>query len=290
MGKKIEIDRDWLYEEYFIKMRTIKDISNELKCNTRTVHAHIKRSGIPLRGNYSTNDFISRDWLYNRYVVEKMSCSDIGKIIGCSSSVIKFCLHKHGIHTRSPSDAKLPKKLIANPDDTFRNREWLMKEYVEEQKSTYEISKSVGCTYMTIYNWLKKFKIPTRGVEENGSLCGELHPQWKGGISFEPYCPKFNKEFRERVRSLFEYTCIICGKRESELKQKLCVHHVEYNKQACCDGKPVHFAALCRSCHTKTNKDRDRWEDIFHRIIDEIYGGRSYYTKEEHNTRVAGKI
>jgi hypothetical protein len=62
---------------------------------------------------------------------------------------------------------------------------------------------------------------------------------------------------------------------------KLHCHHVEYNKQACCDGEPVHFAALCNNHHGESNFDRARWEAMLHRIIDEIYGGRSYYTKEE---------
>jgi hypothetical protein len=115
-----------------------------------------------------------------------------------------------------------------------------------------------------------------------GKRCGELSPVWKGGISFEPYCPKWTKELRERVRAFFEYRCVTCGKHVNECKRNLQVHHVEYNKQACCDGKPVHFAALCNSCHMKTNFNRERWETMLHRIIDEIYNGRSYYTKEEY--------
>ncbi len=114
------------------------------------------------------------------------------------------------------------------------------------------------------------------------TLVGEKSLGWKGGISFEPYCPKFNDDLKKRVRSYFENRCTLCGIHEHNLKTKLCVHHVEYNKQACCDGLPVHFAALCRSCHAKTNKDRRRWEAMLHRVIDEIYNGRSYYTKEEY--------
>jgi len=111
---------------------------------------------------------------------------------------------------------------------------------------------------------------------------GENNPGWRGGISFEPYCQKFNNELKERVRSYFENRCILCGTHEDDLNSKLCVHHVEYNKRACCDELPVHFATLCRSCHGKTNKERGRWEAMLHRVIDEIYNGRSYYTKEEY--------
>jgi hypothetical protein len=110
----------------------------------------------------------------------------------------------------------------------------------------------------------------------------EKHHNWQGGISFEPYCPKFNDDLKRRIRSFFDYECVLCNKSTEENKQQLSCHHVEYSKLACCDGKPVYFAALCIRCHTITNYDRPRWEAMLHRIIDEIYGGRSYWTKDEY--------
>jgi hypothetical protein len=104
---------------------------------------------------------------------------------------------------------------------------------------------------------------------------------WKGGESFKPYCEKFTKEFKNRVRAFFEYRCICCGKHVNECKQNLHVHHVDYDKMICCNDKPAVFAAMCGKHHSTTNHDRDRWIPIIHRIVDEIYGGKSYYTKEE---------
>lgn len=72
--------------------------------------------------------------------------------------------------------------------------------------------------------------------------------------------------------------------------KNLCVHHVEYDKSACCHGKPIHFAAMCHRCHSKTNFDRERWEAMMHRIIDEIYDGRSYYTKDEYKIMLNRQI
>lgn len=110
----------------------------------------------------------------------------------------------------------------------------------------------------------------------------ENNPNWKGGISYEPYCPKFNKDLKIRIRAFFEYRCALCGKTTEENRGQLSCHHVTYNKEMCCDGKPVQFAAMCVRCHSKTGgKDRDKWQATLHRIIEEIYGGRSYFTKEE---------
>lgn len=125
------------------------------------------------------------------------------------------------------------------------------------------------------------------GVQSCGCLLitcrlGDKHWNWKGGISYEPYCPLFNDDLRRRIRLFFDNECVLCGKSTKENGQELSCHHVEYNKSACCDGLPVHFAALCKRCHTKTNNNRSWWETVIHRIIDEIYDGRSYYTKEEY--------
>lgn len=113
---------------------------------------------------------------------------------------------------------------------------------------------------------------------------GEHSGTWRGGLSFEPYCPKFSRSLKRRIRSFFDNQCLLCGKTTEENGKQLACHHVEYNKQACCDGKPVQFAALCLSCHGKTNHETARWESMIHRIIDEIYNGRSYYTKEEYES------
>ena len=116
---------------------------------------------------------------------------------------------------------------------------------------------------------------------------GEKNGLWKGGISFEPYCPLFNEEFKERVRAFFRYRCIRCGKPQSGniLRngriQKLHVHHVNFNKMTCCDGTPPLFASLCIKCHSWTNHHRDEAEATFIEVIEIQYGGRCYLYKEE---------
>ena len=108
---------------------------------------------------------------------------------------------------------------------------------------------------------------------------GKDSPHWNGGTSFGKYCPKFNNEFKERVRAFFGYTCLECG--EPQNGEKLTVHHVLYNKQTCCDDTVPLFAPLCRSCHSKTNFEREVWEKRYADIIMQYYGGKSFLTKEE---------
>lgn len=101
---------------------------------------------------------------------------------------------------------------------------------------------------------------------------GELHHNWRGGVSFEPYCPKFNNKFKESIRDMFGRCCFLCNISESEQmvsqkergKQecKLSVHHVSYDKTCLCEDVKCAFVPLCHSCHTKTGINRSYWEEL----------------------------
>jgi len=103
---------------------------------------------------------------------------------------------------------------------------------------------------------------------------GERAHSWKGGISFEPYCPKFNRPFKERVRVFFGHKCVECG--TSQNGTKLDVHHVNFNKMSCCDGAKPLFVTLCRSCHAKTQFNREYWKERFTGLIHAQYNGQCY--------------
>jgi hypothetical protein len=132
--------------------------------------------------------------------------------------------------------------------------------------------------------WCEKLSIARKGtmVGERNPMYGKsgnLAPGWKGGLSFEPYCIKFNGEFKERVRAFFGHKCVECGAPQNITK--LHVHHVNFNKQSCCDNSIPLFVALCQPCHMKTNHNRAFWEDWFTEILNTFYGGKSYLSKEE---------
>jgi hypothetical protein len=120
----------------------------------------------------------------------------------------------------------------------------------------------------------KYFESPEARKRASEMKRGEKSPTWKGGISFEPYCIKFTKEFRERVRAFFDYECVVCGVKQTT--RKLHVHHVNYNKDTCCDNSPRLFVTLCMSCHSKTLLRREYWELYFTELIYNKYNGKCY--------------
>jgi hypothetical protein len=88
------------------------------------------------------------------------------------------------------------------------------------------------------------------------SRTGDKNPAWCGGVSFLPYCQKFNDKFKKRVKDYYHNCCGICGS-----VGRLHIHHVDYNKMTCCDGTKPRFIALCNVCHGKTNHNRDYWRE-----------------------------
>ena len=124
--------------------------------------------------------------------------------------------------------------------------------------------------------------------EKNG-MYGDKASNWKGGISFEPYCEKFNGDFKERVRDFFGRCCYVCGKNEIDNGEKLSVHHVNYDKMVCCnDVKPL-FVPLCRSCHAKTYHNREYWEEFFTVSLEYLTNGDCFIPKEQENMSVKTK-
>lgn len=58
------------------------------------------------------------------------------------------------------------------------------------------------------------------------------------------------REIRERDR----YRCRMCGEPGKT------VHHIDYDSG---NNEQSNLVTLCRLCHPKTNRDRDRWQQYF---------------------------
>jgi len=112
---------------------------------------------------------------------------------------------------------------------------------------------------------------PAKRLDVRNKLKGHNNPNWKGGISTNPYCEIFNqKDFRDIIFIRDAYTCQNCGiTKMLSLKvysKELSLHHINYNKQEC---KLKNVITVCCSCNSKANFNRDEWEKYFTYIIEE---------------------
>lgn len=91
---------------------------------------------------------------------------------------------------------------------------------------------------------------------------GENSCHWLGGISFEPYTVDWTETLKRSIRERDHYTCRMCGKQQEE--EAFSVHHIDYNKNNC---SPENLITLCRSCHAKTNSNREYYLEYFQKLL-----------------------
>ena len=308
-------NKDWLYDQYITQGKSTYQIAQEIGCGASAVQRWLRSHEIPIRDCSSSklkpsSQLLSDEsWLRNQYITLMKSASKIGQEIGCQQETVSNYLHKYGIPMRSQSEEISGKRHpLFGKHHTQETRQKISQTnlgHPTSEEARQKLSQASSGSNNPRYgvklsqdqierqrNSLLSFydRHPEVKDQISDAHSGEKNHNWKGGISFEPYCPKFNHDLKERVRSYFDYKCVICGKTTEENGRELSVHHVEYDKMACCHGKPVQFAALCHKCHSITNFDREYWEAMLHRIIDEIYNGRSYYTQEEYQKLKKKKV
>ncbi|NQU99405.1 MAG: HNH endonuclease [Parcubacteria group bacterium] len=62
------------------------------------------------------------------------------------------------------------------------------------------------------------------------------------------------------MKCLFCENEFIARRKCLENKEKLSIHHIDYNKQ---NNNPNNLISLCRKCHVKTNFNRNYWKYYF---------------------------
>lgn len=108
-------------------------------------------------------------------------------------------------------------------------------------------------------NWITGYRCPTCASIK---MSGPGHPNWQGGLSYEPYCPIWkDKEYKADIKERDDYRCLnpLCGGNDDRLH----IHHVDYNKKNC---EPKNLITLCGSCNSKANYDRD-WHTSWYQAI-----------------------
>ena len=136
------------------------------------------------------------------------------------------------------------------------------------KKLTKEHKRKISRNHRNFQTEETKRKLSLAKKGKNNPMFGRkgaLHPNWLGGISFEPYGLEFNEDLKEVIRNRDRRKCQICGKTELENCKKLDCHHIDYNKK---NNNPNNLIALCFTCHPKTNHNRDVWIKFFKELYE----------------------
>jgi len=129
----------------------------------------------------------------------------------------------------------------------------LGKKCSEETKLKLKILKLLN----PIKYWLGKKLSQNHKKKISKSLKGKKCYNWKGGISKLPYPFIFNDLLKTEIKKRDNYTCKECG---TQNIKKLCVHHIDYNKENC---KKNNLITLCFKCNSKVNFNREIWTNYF---------------------------
>ena len=268
----VKPSKEELERMYIEDMMDTVEIGEKIRVSPSTVRNWLKGCKIPIR-NISETKLKGatrplKEDLEQMYLDEQMSTYDIAIKLEISSCTIGRWLNEYGIQVRTMSEIRLNGLVKPSKEDLERM-------YLKEMMSSVEISNEIKISISAVGNWLREYGIPVRTMSEarlNADLTGEKNPSWKGGISFFPYCEKFNNVLKERIRNRDNRTCQNCRKTEADNGEKHSIHHIHYDKENCYPD----LITLCRSCNAKANNNRDEWELCYMNKLNER--GLLYWT------------
>ena len=121
--------------------------------------------------NYPENRYSSKnphpwldyDWMYEKYIVQRMRVEDIAALYGCKPSTIEKAASTHGLRRNPLKPVRRKKKPYEDPNI-------LQKLYIDEHKTMTEIGEILGCSGDTIKRNLVNNNIPVRPFTQRHSL------------------------------------------------------------------------------------------------------------------------
>lgn len=165
----------------------------------------------------------------------------------------------------------------------FREKQWLIQEYIVKKKTASDIAGEFKVHPMAITYWLRKHKILRRNTTETRKIKywgqsgeknpmfnrrGSKHPNWHGGLT--PFRQKMYKtlEAKKWFKEIYKRDgkqCKNCG-----YNKNLQVHHIlpvrDYPLLILDINNGI---VLCKKCHDKTKCKETRYAKKFFNLLKE---------------------
>lgn len=116
-----------------------------------------QKRGIWSRMGMTKEEYIQ--WLNQKFNVEKLKTSEIAKMAGTNTTIIRKHLIQFGLDELKPPMWTKFGKTEEEAAETIRRWYW------DEQMSWKQIAEKVGCTHFTVQRLMKLYGIPRRSIE-----------------------------------------------------------------------------------------------------------------------------
>lgn len=98
----------------------------------------------------------NKEWIYTKYIKEKLSTRQIARLVNTGNKVIQYWLIKYNI----------PRRSITPNNIDYRNKKWLENKYIDKKLSSVQIAKLCNICSATIHNWMRRYNIVSRSSGE----------------------------------------------------------------------------------------------------------------------------
>jgi len=104
-------------------------------------------------------NFLTKEFLYTEHWIKKKTLVQIAKENNIPEGSIGYLMKMFKVPIRSQIETN---KMLFNKWSKILTEEFLRREYLQNKKTMKEIAKEVGCGKVTVFEYLKKYNIPTR--------------------------------------------------------------------------------------------------------------------------------
>ena len=149
---------------------------------------------------------------------------------------------------------------------SFNDRDWVLvsTEYVNAYSKLDYVCDKGHKHQVSWHDFNKIKKCPTCAWLHR---IGSSNPNWKGGISKNPYCPIWNKEFKEIIKN--RDGCVCQNPYCKHIDSVLAVHHIDFDTMNC---DPSNLITVCSSCNSMANFDREWHIAWYQTLMNKKYG------------------
>lgn len=192
----------------------------------------------------------TREWLYQKYIVEKMSANDIAAIVHRDSKRVWEWLKDYGIETR--------KRGFSSTKPFQKGQSWWT-----GKKHPPEFSEKLRKIRMDDGRipYLKNGEHYLKGKR------GSETPNWKGGITPERAAFYSTKEWKDVIPQVWKRDngkCQKCGRKataDDKKKKQFDIHHIVGFENISLRAELSNLVLLCEHCHywvhSNENKEKE---------------------------------